>query len=173
MNRRDALKKLAAGGAIAMGGSMVLSSNSVAFAASGPVMPDPESLFTLSETGEQAVLSVTGLPPGAVSASYEWQINYISLAPKGKKQIDLLDENDTVIYSTQLGASVCGRPCTPWTPSSSGLSTVRLDRHKGMTPGDYYEVDVRVTWDMDQGPPMVATYRIYGRYGEPAWAEPM
>jgi hypothetical protein len=36
MDRRAALKKLAAGGAIAMGGSMVLSSNAVAYAASVP-----------------------------------------------------------------------------------------------------------------------------------------
>jgi hypothetical protein len=41
MDRREAIKKLAAGGAIAAGGSMILSSNNVAFAASGCFMNVP------------------------------------------------------------------------------------------------------------------------------------
>ena len=75
MDRREALKKLATGGAIAAGGSFVLSSNQVAFAASGPVPPPPADLVTYVPGGDGASFEITGEPENTTSTSYQWQLN--------------------------------------------------------------------------------------------------
>jgi hypothetical protein len=57
MDRREALKKRAAGGAIAMGGSFVPTSNAVAYAASGPsvvTVPPTSSLTGHAVGGRKA-----------------------------------------------------------------------------------------------------------------------
>jgi hypothetical protein len=170
MDRREALKKLATGGAIAAGGSFVLSSNQVAFAASGP--PEPSDLVAYVEGGDGASFTITGEPPdGTTSTSYQWQLNYISLTPAGKKQVNLLDGGGNVLWSSTLGDKVCGRPCTPWTSSSTALGTVQLDRHKGLKPGDVYELDVIVSWTFSGGGSDNTHYRIYGAYGSDPWVQ--
>ena len=67
VNRREALKKLAAGGAIAAGGSLVLSSNAVAATASGPPItgiPGPgeelTNFVTFSNQGDVTFTHVAG-----------------------------------------------------------------------------------------------------------------
>ena len=170
MDRRAALKKLAAGGAIAAGGSFVLSSNQVAFAASGPVPPPPTEVIAYEDGGDTASFVIAGKPPETTSTSYQWQLNYVSLTPAGKKQVDLIDGNGNVLWSSNLGDSVCGRPCTPWTTSSTELGEVRLDRHTGLKPGDVYELDVIVSWTTTNGS-VTSHYRIHGSYGTPPTIE--
>jgi hypothetical protein len=153
MDRREALKKLAAGGAIAAGGSFVLSSNQVAFAASGP---DPNTILDYEPTADGATFTIVGFPDNAF---YQWRLNYLSLTPAGKKQVNLIDSTGNVLYSSPLGVKVC-RQCTNWTSSSNSLGTISLERHNGMQPGDAFELDVIVTSSTTG----TSEYRITGSY---------
>jgi len=157
MDRRAALKKLAAGGAIALGGPMVLSSNVVASTGSGP--PDPTSVVSYDPSGDGATFTVTGFPAGS---TFQWRLNALVLGPKSKKQVDLVDGAGNLLFQSPLGQKVCG-PCTSWTQSSSALGTVRLDRHKGLNPGDYFEIDLVATTPTN----LTYEYRIITQYGSP------
>ena len=158
MDRREALKKLAAGGAIAAGGSFVLSSNQVAFAASGP-----NAILEYEPTADGATFTIVGFPDDAF---YQWRLNYLSLTPASKKQVNLIDSTGNVLYSSPLGVKVCG-PCTDWTSSSNSLGTISLDRHNGMQPGDAFELDVIVTSSTTG----TSEYRITGSYGSPPFVQ--
>jgi hypothetical protein len=101
MDRREAIKKLAVGGAIAAGGSMVLSSNLVAHAASaGPAgiigAPYREEDLTIffpprpdgNSNGKRIVLGsaqqMSGVNGAAVTVWYRWFIREVNLEqPRG------------------------------------------------------------------------------------------
>jgi hypothetical protein len=158
MDRRAALKKLAAGGAIALAGPTVLSSNMVAYAASG----DPSSILKYDPSGDGATFTITGFEGGF----FQWRLDFLSLTPAGKKQVDLVDGSGNLLFRSPRGRKVCG-PCTPWTTSSQSLGTVRLERHTGLKPGDEFRLDVVVVAPNGDR----SEYRITTRYGSPPSVE--
>jgi hypothetical protein len=90
MNRREAIQKLAAGGAIAAGGSLVLSSNNVAFAASGCMLVDVPAdgapLPLAAGDAGTGVLDIAVSPPPSCTCDdftpmYDWTLTRFSITP--------------------------------------------------------------------------------------------
>ena len=79
MNRRDALKKLSAGGAIAAGGSMVLSSTNVAYAASGTAPTG--TIQTVSVLGSVWTVELQLGSSTWIEQSRTWSYSVVSLSP--------------------------------------------------------------------------------------------
>jgi hypothetical protein len=109
MDRREALKKLAIGGAIAAGGSIVLSSNAVAQSASGPaVAPQPSAVpisVPVSGSGTGTVtVSAPPAPAGAVlsATTYEWQIHTCRVS-NGRTLVIINPANNQIIARGQKG----------------------------------------------------------------------
>ena len=75
MDRREALRKLGVAGAIVVGGSAVLSSQDVAFAASGCIasIPTPISL-TITQQRTRSRVTIAYAPPSTpgVTVNYKW-----------------------------------------------------------------------------------------------------
>lgn len=79
MNRREALKKLSAGGAIAAGGSMILSSANVAYAMSGPL--PTATIRTNSISGSTWTVELVLGPSTCTETSRTWNYTIASLSP--------------------------------------------------------------------------------------------
>ncbi len=155
MDRRSALKKLAAGTALASGASVVVSSTAVALGGSGPCL-DPASLpgatlpLGYSGADDQVVLTASDAPVcncGGLTRTYNWTLVSYSL------QGTLTD----IVVMTQLASN-----------------SVRLERfqvkndgslqRKKLKSGDQYTVTVQISWQCSPGDGVVKTYRIAGTY---------
>ena len=174
MDRRAALKKLAAGGAIAACGSMVLSSNNVAFAQSGPLPPDapgPEGLIiTRTDTGRRGegyiVVTAPTPPFAAERVTYEWQIHGCSV-PNGRTLVVINQTNGQIIARGLNGG------CSPFVVKNGALPNapsvvVRTvaggsSNPKELSPGDSIDLVLIVTW-LVNGAEVVGRYRISGTY---------
>jgi len=129
VDRREALKKLAAGGTIAAAGSLVLSSNNVAFASSiGDIsgLPDPDETIPVVSTpitGYPARIRVQVDPSDPsfptvtcggtpVTTLYEWRLasyNTASLFP---------DYTQVLVRNVNDSATVVAGPTSSVSPSS-------------------------------------------------------
>ena len=129
MDRREALTKLAAGGTIAATGSLVLSSNNVAFASSvgditglpepGQTIPVTYSAITANPARVQVAVDPNDpgfphvtCPAGVVTPTYQWRLasyNTSATFPQ-YTQVYLNNVNDS--------ATVIAGPATSVTPSS-------------------------------------------------------
>jgi hypothetical protein len=159
MNRRDAIKKLAAGGAVAAGASVVLSSNDVAFAASPPdtgltnapgpgeplplaFTPNSNGTVTMNATSPAACIS-----GGTPTVMYSWKVNSFSFSG-GNRHLLLVNANNLsqVIHDTQGS--------TNYSPASTSLTAVELRKTnngkkrniKPLDPGDTYNISVLISW---------------------------
>jgi hypothetical protein len=181
MDRRAALKKLAAGGAIAMGGSMVLSSNAVAYAASVPDgviggippagQPLPVSIPPFSNS--TGVLTITDptvpLYNGnqSVDVSRAWRINGYELS-RGNSATGLeIRTGGQVIQAS--GQPTCTTGCGGSYFIGSDTAEVRPlgPNGKGMKfkGGDPYDIGLLVTWTVSGVQTITAEYRITGVIG--------
>jgi hypothetical protein len=145
MDRREALKKLGAAGAIAVGGSAVLSSRSVAFAASGEcvaTIPTTAAIrFTHSNASRRRITAryQPSRPSGASSQTYSWR-------------------NAVILPPTTGGVALLG----------ATQQTATLERRRpGLRPnnqvwvaGDAFSVDVQITWTCTGAGPDVVLYRV-------------
>jgi hypothetical protein len=145
MDRREALKKLGAAGAIAVGGSAVLSSRSVAFAASG------ECVATIPTTAAIR-LSHSNAAPRRITA------NYLPSRPNGASSQTYSWRNATIVPPATGGVALL---------STTQRSTTLERRRPGLRPrdqvwaaGDGFTVDVQITWTCRNGGPDVVLYRV-------------
>ena len=112
MDRREALKKLAIGGAIAAGGSLVVSSNAIAQTTSGVVpagipgdgQPLPGVTTTLS-SGDRQLTFAAPQPPAGVTATYAWNIRRYTVSQPQVKGIKLTTGGRVI---EQIGQPNCG-----------------------------------------------------------------
>lgn len=162
LDRRDALKKLGAAGAIVAGGSMVLGSNSVAFAASADTcltgIPSPTGSLPLrySVSGNRTTLTIsvdvaakcncTARVTNATT-SYRWDATpTYTLQPPNTG------------YRVQRNGNVSSKTSTLVRKNSRGQNTVWVN-------GDTYSLNVRVTWQCRNAPKRIeAQYRVSGTY---------
>ena len=116
MDRREALKKLAVGGAIAAGGSMVLSSNAVAQTSSGLPRGLPGNGQPLPGVGavllsSDKVLQFTAPPlPSGVTAIYHWNIRRFDIKHPQVDGVKLTSAPNTQTRYTQgsCATQTCG-----------------------------------------------------------------
>lgn len=152
MDRRSAIKKLAAGTAIAAGGSMVLSSRDVAYAASGGV--DPGSLpsgslagFLTTNANGALTITITDQPTcaggGPVSSTtYTWgSLTEIDVSPS-VKSIDMTSSGNS--------ATIVGR-------KNNGTQ-------KDFKRNDQLSVEVMINWECSGGLSESRAYRIMISY---------
>lgn len=170
MDRREALKKLAAGGAVALGASTVVSSRAVAFAASGVCLgplPDRASLITPQVFDQRVRFRVTGAPTcscGDVTATYTWAIEWFSLA-NGRRARPTLRPRQAPAVRPPTRTNQCGRPCTAFTPSPPSPEAF-LAQLSNLRAGDQYEVDVMIEWSCG-GESVLAHYRLSATHPNP------
>ena len=156
MNRRDAIKKLAAGGAVTLGASAVLSSNDVAFAASPPDTgligvpaqgAPPPLAFTPNGDGSVnigATSSATCSSGGAPTITYAWKVNSFSFRG-GNRHLIVTSSGQTLHDTTgSSGYSAAG----------TGYGVVNLAKTndgrkrtvKPLDASDAYNISVLITW---------------------------
>lgn len=116
MNRRDALKKLAVGGAIAAGGSLVLSSNPVAATNSGGIpdgIPGPDGPFDieLSNSKDEVWTLTAPAPPNGVSVAHSWNIQSFK---DDDKKIDAIRLTSKGVEQTLSQNRECAPPGCPY-----------------------------------------------------------
>ncbi len=129
MDRREALKRLGAAGAIVVGGSAVLSSNSVAYAASGvciAVIPDPVD-FRITQPTNRARVQIRYEPGGVPgsSISYRWSNAQILAGTGGVRIRNGATSNQVTL---ERRTAITGGTSRNW------------------TVGDQYSVLLTVTW---------------------------
>ena len=189
MDRREALKKLAAGGAVAAGGSMVLSSNRVAYAASVggvtgiPAPGEPLPITYNTTTGPAMVQIQDATTPGCaddspVTTTHSWKINSYAVAGFASwVQMLLWDASNTSqIIAGPTASPTCGPACTGYSAPTTFSGITLKKRYLGsffgfpieivisLQDGDYYEVDTMITWTCAGHPPVTAEYRFSGTY---------
>ena len=178
MDRRAALKKLAAGGAVAVCGSMVLSSNNVAFAASGPVaggiplegQPLPISIPPFSNS--TGILTITDVTQPvynggqSVQTSHAWRINGYDLRQNSATGIEIRTGGQ-VIRAT--GQPTCATGCNGGYFAGSNTAQVQPlasnPTNKKFQGGDLYDIGMMVTWRVPGIQTITAEYRITGTIG--------
>jgi hypothetical protein len=152
MDRREAIKKLAAGGAIAAGGSMILSSNNVAFASSHcefvNVPLNGDNLPLVATDAGTGILDIAVSPlPGCtcgMSPTYQWVLVSGSVTP----------------WHNSLSA-------TQVTSSTVRLhKTDRRGRPKGFHSNDSFVLTLATSWRCDTQC-IAASYEVSGVYGSP------
>lgn len=153
VDRREALKKLGAAGVVVVGGSAVLSTRSVVYAASAcvAVVPPPTVPLTFTQsTGSPRLIRVrwdNNRPTGAASQTYSWKASMAS-GTIGTVQ---------VLNATSRQASL--RRITP----------APRPRDQKWVAGEACNVEVRVTWRcaVRNTPNVVAVYdsRFVARIG--------
>jgi len=181
VNRREALRRLAATGAIAVGGSQVLSTTAVAQTASGPLpvgIPSNGESLPVSASQETLfglVFALTLTAPtyscdsGSLTTTYAWKIDSYAFTPPfvfpGDRYARL--ESGGVVIDGGPGTS-CGPNCTgaayATTPSGSATITRRREGLFGRVPeafsaSDTGVIDLLVTWTCTGGPTVTAEYR--------------
>ena len=180
MDRRAALKKLAAGGAIAMGGSMVLSSNSVAYAASVPTVvisgippagqPLPVSIppFSNSSGILTIVDSTQPLYNGAqsVQVSHAWRINGYNLRQNSATGVEIRTGGQRIQASGQpTCVTGCGGSYFTGTNTAEVQTFGGNDKNKKLQGGDTYDIGMMVVWQVPNVQTITAVYRITGTIG--------
>lgn len=167
MDRREALKKLAVGGAIVAGGSLVLSTNNVAFAASGTTTPLPTWSAPINGQGQGTlVLSAPLPPPGATNTTYQWEIRGCDVS-QGRTLVVINTANNSVIARANNGSCPSTPIITPWLPTA-GSVIVRTaagssTSYKDLAPGNTVTIRLKVRWYVD-GQMVESTYVISGPY---------
>lgn len=159
MNRRDAIKKLASGGAVAAGASLVLSSNDVAFAASPAdtglsnvpganealqvtFSPNQDGTVTIGD-GEAPACLAGGVP----TVTYSWKVNTFSFSGGNRHLLIVNANNLSQVIQDATGSSVYSPPNT-----DHGVIELRKTNNgrkrtiKQLDPGDTYSISVIVTW---------------------------
>jgi hypothetical protein len=178
MNRREALKKLGAGTAIAAGGSLVLSSNAVAQTASGNVPDIPAANEPLDPT-----VTLTGFPvqvefaapafltcsgTGSPTTTYSWRIASYTITGflAGLSQLRIVNQSGGVVVpGTTVGSS-----CTSGCGNGPGYFTstnrfVRVERSilgifdGSFQNGDSVIIELLVVTSCPGGPTISAEYR--------------
>jgi hypothetical protein len=145
VDRREALKKLGAAGAVVAGGSAVLSSRSVAQAASACVVTPPTSVplrFT-QPNGSPRLIRVrwqNNRPAGTSSQTYSWR-------------------NAQILFPTSGGVQIQGS--TSRETSLQRITSAPRARDRVWVAGDRFQVQVQVTWTCTgrRGPDVI-TYQI-------------
>jgi hypothetical protein len=182
MNRRDALKKLAAGGVVAAGAPMVLSSFDVAAAASPPgtsLSGVPESgqplLFSHVATADGRVQIADASNPtcmsGTMTRTYEWSVHSYNVHHNNRR-LQLRNGADTQTMIDGPSNDTCTTGCpTPYTlPSTTdGAITLRSLQSNPTMPrqlgdGDQYVIQVRITWQCSGNAALQAEYRLSGTF---------
>lgn len=166
MDRREALKKLAVGGALAAGGSIVLSSNAVAYAQSASGPPTPSALTILVPTNGSSVgtiqLTAPSPPPGAETGptTYEWQILGCNIDNGRTLVIINAATNNIILRGQKNGCS--STPAKTGPLSNAPTVLVRTvaggsESPKLLQPGDWVSLKLIVKW-------YVGSTLIEGRY---------
>ncbi len=172
MDRREAIKKLAAGGAIAATGSMVLSSREVAYAASAPGtgltnVPGPTEPLPVSATNNSngtVTLTDASSPScsvGSLTRTYSWKINGFNLKGGNSWKFFVRNSNDTQTVREGIGG---------YSSPNLNHSTVVLrktnkpDKLKPLDNGDSYDISMLVTWSCGAGAYLQAEYRYTATY---------
>ncbi len=151
MDRRQAIKKLGAGGAIAVGASAVLSSNQVAFAASCVVDPQlPSVVLEGNSGGPYWRVSDTTVPPAGVTPNYIWRIrSYANLGPGSSNRLKIAPNSQAPIF----GPSPQDFSGTVSTPSSGAANSAVISRSRnnavgtdGFEADNAYVTELEITW---------------------------
>jgi hypothetical protein len=172
MDRREALKKLAVGGAIAAGGSIVLSSNNVAFAASGDPVPPPSALALTTPVGNkgEGTLRITAppAPTGAnpATTTYQWEIRGCDV-DQGRTLVVVNDSTNQAIARANNG-SCPSTPILTQPSNTAGSVTVRTaaggsSSLKNLEPGNTVTLRLIVKWYVD-GQLVEGRYQVSGAY---------
>ena len=172
MDRRAALKKLAAGGAIAAGGSFVLSSNQVAFAASDTNIPDSGVNLPIASSSTQGEVAISDpafytCTGEQVTTTYAWRINGYDLRPPGNTVIELVDAATGAVLYEGNGFPMC-TSCGGSYMSGSSSASLRRD-HSKLKNGDEYNIGLMVTWECG-AVVTVHEYEVTGIYPGPSTA---
>ena len=159
MNRRDAIRKLAAGGAVATGASMVLSTNDVAFAASPPdtgltdvpAAGAPLPIAFVSTTNGTVRINATSsaacIGGGVPTVTYAWKVNSFSFSGGNRRLLVVNASNLSQIIHDTSSSTGYSAARTTW-PSIELRKTNSGSKRqiKPLDPGDLYNVSVIVTW---------------------------
>jgi hypothetical protein len=156
MNRREAIRKLAAGGAVTLGASAVLSSNDVAFAASPPdtglvnVPADGAPLpSSTSANGDGTVtINVSSgascASGGAPTVSYAWKVNSFSFSGGNRHMI--LKANGQTVHDTTGGSGYSSANPGFGVVNVAKTNNGRKRKIKPLGSSDSYSLSVLVTW---------------------------
>ena len=175
MNRREALKKLALGGAIAAGGSLVLSSNAVAATGSGAVIPgiplegQPLPGVRLELSGGDRQLTFRAPPPPAgVTASYSWNIQGFNVQ---HPQVDGMLLTAGGSAQRVIGQPNCGAGCGYFTGNDVAVAETlfkstgkKEDKNKKFKNGDTVDVGLMITWQ-SSGITVTAEFLLTAKVG--------
>ena len=167
MDRRTALRKLAAGGAVAVG-SMVLSSNAIADTESGcPEPPKIPFYFKLSN-GYLYVITDPAVALNAEFTGYSWQINgYENLGAVRALQIRTSEGEPIVTGPASDNCSIgSGCPTQLYSgPESVIVSPVNLKtgQPEPVKKGNLYSIQVWIHWELS-GCKLDAYYDIFGQW---------
>lgn len=145
MNRREAIRKLAAGGAVTLGASAVLSTRDVAYAASAPGtgltdIPGPSEPLPITSTsgnGNGTVqigdASTATCASGTLASTFSWRINAYNVSDADTifgaiaPQFVVKDAGDAVLIAAGTNFSNNCFTCpTPYSPPTSTNATVTL-----------------------------------------------
>lgn len=188
MDRRQALRRLAAGGAIAMGSSTVMSSRSIAFAASPPCFEPPANpwSYTVDAAGF-IVLADTFVPScDGASTSYSWRIFDYGLIGASREfwiyRTPSEPRGTAIDRIVQEGPDPnrCRSCPTGYTTPNVNDGAVVIARTnladtvaRPLGNNTRWDVGVLVSWTCTDGcPPVVAEYRIAGNTRTNAAANP-
>lgn len=172
MDRREALKKLAVGGAIAAGGSLVMSSNLVAYAASGgpagivgaPYQGDDLAIYFPprpdgNNNGKRIVLGsaqqMTAANGSPVTVWYTWYIREVNLEKPNGATLQLRRGNtSTGLVIAQGQGSNTGAPNTGY----QNVSITRSDGKPLKKDGFKIEVQIEAESPLAGGQYLVVRY---------------
>jgi hypothetical protein len=182
MDRREALKKLAAGGAIAATGSMVLSTRDVAYAMSGGTgltdIPGPDDplpfVFQNNTNGTvtiQSAVTPSCAGSGSATTTYSWRILGYNVSG-GNRNFFMRNAADTADLQAGPTPNTCSSCPMPYVGPTSTHNAVTLRKTnngkpkqlKALDAGDYYEIGLLVTWQCPGAPHVEAEYRFWGTY---------
>jgi hypothetical protein len=161
MNRREALQKLAAGGAIAACGSFALSSTEVAYAASPPGtglvgVPGPgEALPMQAVFNSNGTVTITDASNpscasgSSLSSTYAWTIESIYLG-NGKRNFFVLDASSGSVITSAKNKKGCTN-CPQSTGSTSVDSVILRKNNNGgqlkpLGSSDSYTLRLQISW---------------------------
>ncbi len=149
MDRRAAIKKLGAGGAIAAGASAVLNTNNVAFAASGTCL--------VGVPASGAPIAVNPAPRNQ-SISFTEQVN--ATCDCGPRRANETKQWSLVSFDVADGGSVRPRGSS----TASRFNLLRRSANGGgarWVDGDRFTVEIALTWECQDATQYVdARYRV-------------
>jgi hypothetical protein len=159
VNRREAIRKLAAGGAVAVGASAVVSTRDVAYAASPantnlsnvPAELDPLPIsFSANANGTVTIGDVTPaacIGGGTPTITYSWKVNGFSLSGGNRHLlvVNASNPNDVIhdtTSSTGYSSPSTSHPAVELRKTNNGKKRTI----KPLDSSDSYNVSVIVTW---------------------------